>query len=474
MNREKSLIKNTAVIALGNVCTKLISFVLLPLYTGILSTSEYGTVDVFNTYISLILPLATLMVEQGAFRYLILHEKEGVSEKEVVTSSIIVICILNGLFVLLASFLFQYFKNEYRYYFIPIMISASFMHWCLQIARGLKKLSLYSLGSVISAGTHIVLNVIFIAVLKMGARGMLIATTIGNMSGVFFLIFALKLYKYFDFKAVNQSISKKMLLYSVPLIPNTLSLWIINSSDRTVVNFFLGVSSNGLLAVSHKFPSIFHTIYSIFQLSWHETGTLHWEDPDRDVFFSKMIDSIMRLFSSACIMVIGLLPFVFHLLVRSQEYEQAYMTIPIYMFAVLLNIGIGLLGVVYVATKKTKEIAKTTLLAGIINILVHLCLIKSIGLYAAAISTFIAYLCVLLLRTVDVRKYMKLTIKIKPAILIILSLVVVSITYYSSSVYIHIGGLLLSIILAIYLCGDLIELVKEKIIRFVSKRISNK
>ena len=55
MNREKTLLKNTAIITIGKICTQAITFFLLPLYTSILSTEEYGTVDLLNTYISIII-----------------------------------------------------------------------------------------------------------------------------------------------------------------------------------------------------------------------------------------------------------------------------------------------------------------------------------------------------------------------------------------------------------------------------------
>ena len=55
MNREKLLIKNTAIVSLGKICTQLITFFLLPLYTAVLSTEEYGVVDLLNTLTSLLL-----------------------------------------------------------------------------------------------------------------------------------------------------------------------------------------------------------------------------------------------------------------------------------------------------------------------------------------------------------------------------------------------------------------------------------
>ena len=71
MNREKGLIKNTLIITIGKICTQLITFFLLPLYTSILSTEEYGIVDLLNTLVSLLLPIITFQVEQAVFRKLI-------------------------------------------------------------------------------------------------------------------------------------------------------------------------------------------------------------------------------------------------------------------------------------------------------------------------------------------------------------------------------------------------------------------
>ena len=77
MEREKSLVKNTIILSIGNLFTKLITFFLLPLYTAILSTEEYGIVDLLNTLVSLLLPIVTFQIEQAVFRYLIENrEKE--------------------------------------------------------------------------------------------------------------------------------------------------------------------------------------------------------------------------------------------------------------------------------------------------------------------------------------------------------------------------------------------------------------
>ena len=75
MSKERTLAKNTIIVSIGKISTQLISFLLLPLYTAYLSTNEYGTVDLLNTLISLIIPIISLKIDQGIFRFLIDERK---------------------------------------------------------------------------------------------------------------------------------------------------------------------------------------------------------------------------------------------------------------------------------------------------------------------------------------------------------------------------------------------------------------
>ena len=81
MSREKILVKNTAILTIGKICTQMITFFLLPLYTAILSTEEFGIVDLLNTLVSLLLPIITFQIEQALFRNLI-DVRENEQEKE--------------------------------------------------------------------------------------------------------------------------------------------------------------------------------------------------------------------------------------------------------------------------------------------------------------------------------------------------------------------------------------------------------
>ena len=332
----------------------------------------------------------------------------------------------------------------------------------MQISRGLKKTFDYALGSFICSLITITLNVLCIAFIKMSAVGMLLATFIGNVVCCIYLFFKLEINKYLSLSSVNKKTLLNELKYSIPLIPNQLSLWVMNSSDRLIVSFILGTAANGILAVSHKFPAIFMTFFNIFQLAWHETGTVHFFDKDRDDFFSKTIEEIMLLFSTLCMCIIIVLPIVFNLFVNS-SYNEAYYNIPIYLIASLLNVMVGLLGVVYVATKKTFEIAKTTIIAALINIIVNIILIKYIGLYAASISTFMGYFITMIYRIIDTKKYLNIKYSLYKYVKIIVGILFSTIIYYINNKLISIITLPFFICIALWVNKDYIVLIKKLI-----------
>lgn len=463
MSRGKKLAENTIVITIGKLSTQFISFLLLPLYTTLLSTEEYGTVDLFITYVQLLLPIVTLLIEQGAFRYLIDYQDDEEEKRKIISSSGMLIMIQCVLYSLLLICVAQFIKNDYKYYILAILITSSFSSWGLQIARGFRKLKLYAVGSFITVITTIVFNVLFIAVLRMGAIGMLKATFIGNLVCAVFIALYLRLDRYFSIKSISKKTLCDMIRYSVPLIPNQLSLWIINSSDRTIVTFFLGAAANGVLAISHKFPTIYQAIFGMFQLSWHEMGSVHFNDSDRDEFFTDTFNEVYKFFSSMCIGLIAVLPFVFPMLIN-EAYSKAYYTIPLYLFAVLCNIVVGLLGVVYVALKKTAEIAKSTIYSGIINIVVHVFLIQWCGLFAAAISTLVGYFCIMVYRMVDTKKYINIRYNYKYFTASILVAVALLVPYYVDLLIIRVIGLIFACIYAFAVNRKMLFSLKEGVL----------
>lgn len=470
MNREKQLAKNTAIVAIGKICTQFVSFFLLPLYTALLSTEEYGIVDLLNTYVALLLPIIFLQIDQSIFRYLIDVRDDEDSKNKLITTTLLTVCVQSLLFFLIYIFIAQYINNEYKYFLATNVVAAMFSNILLQISRGLGDNLTYSIGSLISGAGTVILNVVFIWELKLGAYGMLLATLISNLLCAFFVFIRKKIYKNTKVKYFDKKDLKELWKYSIPLVPNQLSWWIINASDRIIVSNVLGIAINGIYSASNKFSSICITLFNIFNMTWSESASIHIKDNDSEKFFSNIINTTMKLFTSLCILIIAFMPFVFKFLITGASYSDAYYQIPLLIVATIFNILVSLIGSIYVALKKTKEIAKTSIYAAIINILVNVLLINHIGLYAASISTLIAYLAMSIYRFYDVQKYVKVKIDKKFVFISTIMICVILFIYYLKNLYLFIIGGFISLLFA-YICNkNILISILDIIIKKAAKK----
>ena len=465
MSKGKDLAKNTVIVSIGKICTQLITFFLLPVYTAVLSNEEYGVVDLLNTLTSLLLPIATLQIEQGIFRYLLDCRENKEKQTTLITTVSKFILVQFAICILIFLCASPFIHNEYKYFLMANLLMGILSSISLQICRGLGDNKTYAVGSFITGALTVILNVIFIVVFKWGAYGMLIATAISNLLCAIYVFVKKKIYKYIDIKQNDKKLLKDIVKYSVPLIPNMISWWIVNASDRTIISAVIGVAQNGIYSAANKFSGIFSTLYSVFNLTWTESASININSEDRDEFFSKIFDFIVRFFGSLCLGTIAVMPFVFGILVN-EKFAESYYQIPILILGSVFNILVSFLGSVYVAKKLTKEIAKTSIIAAIINIVVNIALINQIGLYAASISTVIAYFAMFIYRWIDVKKYV--SIKTNKALIAVLSVsfLVAIITYYLKMKIISIVVLLAVIIIAIYINKDsakyLTEIVKKR------------
>lgn len=465
MSKGKDLAKNTAIVSIGKICTQLITFFLLPVYTAVLSNEEYGVVDLLNTLTSLLLPIATLQIEQGIFRYLLDCRENKEKQTTLITTVSKFILVQSAICILIFLCASPFIHNEYKYFLMANLLMGILSSISLQICRGLGDNKTYAVGSFITGALTVILNVIFIVAFKWGAYGMLIATAISNLLCAIYVFVKKKVYKYIDIKQNDKKLLKDIIKYSVPLIPNMISWWIVSASDRTIISAVIGVAQNGIYSAANKFSGIFSTLYSVFNLTWTESASININSEDRDEFFSKIFDFIVRFFGSLCLGTIAVMPFVFGILVN-EKFAESYYQIPILILGSVFNILVSFLGSVYVAKKLTKEIAKTSIIAAIINIVVNIALINQIGLYAASISTVIAYFAMFIYRWIDVKKYV--SIKTNKALIAVLSVsfLIAIITYYLKMKIISIVVLLAVIIITIYINKDsakyLTEIVKKR------------
>lgn len=447
-SRSKKLMKNTVIISIGKICTSMITFLLLPLYTGILSTEEYGIVDLLNTLMSLLLPLIGLQIEKGVFRELIEVRQNKDAKQQIITTSflsLILQCLLSiPLFI--ASSLFV--RNDYQYFLLINVLAYITVSFLQQVARGLDEMTKYATGSFVNAIGTIAFNVLFLVVFKLGAYGMLLGTFCGFLVTIFYYFYAIRFFSYIHPKKFQKTTLKIIFYYSIPLIPNALAWWIFSASDRVIVSSLLGLDANGILAASLKFSTIITTIYTIFDTSWIESISLAINDSDVKDYFNRITNIVIKLFTSLGLGIIAFIPFIFPILINN-NFSEAYYLIPITIISAIFNTVQGLVAVIYAAKRNTKSIAQTSLVAALANIVLHLSLIHIIGIYASVISTLVAFLILSIYRIRDAsKKYFQIIIDKKFVILTLIIAAFIFFTYYINNMYANILSIIIVIMFA--------------------------
>ena len=455
MHKKKELAKNTIIIFIGKISTQSISFLLLPLYTKFLTTSSYGMVDLIATYVALLVPIISLQQDMATFRYLIDARGSFEKIKATITTSLFNIFKFLLIFIVLYFCFVYIFKIDYVYYILAYIVVCVFSNLFSQIARGLGQNVHYAIASFITGLTMIILNIVFVVVLRLQAKGMLLSIIIANLFCVIYHFFALKIYKYVSIRP-NKDLKKKMIKYSLPLVPNGISWWIVTASDRTIISTFLGVAANGIYAVANKFPTIINSLFSIFSLSWTESVSLHINDDDCNKYLSDITNTVLKLFSCVCICLVSCMPFVFPFFI-DDGFSDAYLYIPIFMVGVLCNCIIGVYSAVYIAKKMTKQVAMTSIVSAIINIVLNLLLINYIGLYGVCLSMSIAYFVMMIYRHIDLKKYVHIVYKKHIVIFTIIMFVISYICYYINNVYLNIICLIVVVLYSLMTNKNLIK-----------------
>lgn len=435
MNKKNKLAKNTFILSFGTLCTKGLMFFITPVLTNWLSREDYGIFDLLLTYISLIVPFITLDCGEAAFRFLLETEEDNSANdsKTIVSTSMFIS--LSGLIFSLVLLLVlgecNVLQKELLPIFIFLLVCEGYSTFVNFLLRGMKKLPIYSLTNIVFVVTMAMFSLIFVFWLEEGIKGILAAYACGYLVSSIYASIMIRIGRFLSIHSINISLAKQMLNFSLPLMPNAVSWWILNVSDRTIISSFLGVTENAIYAVANKMPGLCQTFFGVFHLSWQENAVETMNAEDRDVYYSDVMNKMVILMGSICNIVISC-DFIYYRFLFAEEYHSGYFQVPILIVAIMFSMLAQFIGGIYIARKESKKNGLTTAATAIVNVIVHLLTISYWGIFAASISTFVAYLLLFLVRWLDIRRSIRLTFERKT---ILLAFVIM---YFTFSTYLNI------------------------------------
>lgn len=457
MGKYKNLALNTGLFAANAFATRLISFILVPIYTSYMSAGEYGLIDMSLTVISLITPLLTLSVADAALRFIVedsAHDNEYIGISILITAASVFAVLAvspildNGIFGGL---------GDYKGWFVLAYATNAFFTLFGSISRSLGLIKIIPVSAFLSSLVTLLSALITVGNLSLGIIGYFISVSVGPIAGIILYLRVGSLGKRMIsgirltvrggvVTAIN--LSRPMLKYALPLVPNGIFWWAQTSLSRFFITGMLGISASGMYAAASKIPNLINTAYTIFQQAWQLSAFQEYHNKGIASFYSIIFNLLQAIMSIFCGLLSFLSPFLAFILLRGETFNSWPM-IAILLVASLVNVLNGFLGTVYTSTMHTDEIMKTTVVGALLCVILTPALMVPMGLFGACAASVLSQMAVFVIRAIDSRKYIAFDMKLRVliSVLILLSIQAVTTAFQLSRWRVISGVCLLLVIL---------------------------
>ncbi len=415
-NRVKLLMKDTLIYAIGTLGSKIIVFLLIPLYTSYLTSEQFGQVDLINTIVALLSPVFCLQLTDGVYRFLI--DNNNIKYQKKVLSTVNYTLIFNIILTSAIAFVwYRIFNPNINIFLIFLYIwSDVFIQIYKQALRAKDRLKEFSLLGIFNTLILCLLNIYFITSLRLGYIGIILAGTVANYFTVVGIYIIDKSIFTIDYKYFELDLFKKMIQYSLPLILVGMNWWIINSSDRFIIAYLLDLSALGIYSLAAKFSSIVFIFSNVFFKAWQSIAIKHANDEDISTLYSNVFNSIVFIVLSVTLFITLASRYIVRIM-ATPEYFQAWEQVPILVIGVVFWLLSSMLSTVFMAQKESKNLLYTSLIASGINIIMNLLFIKYIGIYAASFSTLISFGILFIIRFFMINKRLHLKVSAESTII---------------------------------------------------------
>ena len=392
---SKKIISNTLYYSIGEIIPRLLSFILLPIYTVYLTTTEYG----MNSYITSVMGFVFLFSSLSLNTFFLRNYFTQKSKKErlELTGSIFLFIlyfnfILVGLQIIFFPLIISYFEINVPYY--PFFVLAIFINFfestsivplnlyrVKEDAKGFLKLNLSK------TIMQFVFVYVFVVSLEGGLEGSLIARLLINIP-YFFIYFLIT--KNNSILRINFKYIRQGLRFSLPLLPGAISFLLITLSDRIIMERYISLNQLGIFSVaatlSFVLNIVIQSLYKSFEpIIFKEFLNDNFQSTNTNLFRIYLFFLFVGGFG------ISIFSKELFQLFTSEAFLSGYRAVPLLIVSVIFS-GINTYySILLIASKKTIIISSVFMLTAIINVMMNFILIPLFGYYGAIYASIISF-----------------------------------------------------------------------------------
>lgn len=401
MSKYKQLGKNTVLVFVGNIGSKMIAFLMLPFYTKWLTVEDYGASDNALVYVSLLIAIVTLSISESIFIFP--KDKDLTSQKQYFSSGL-----LYSLFLLIVTGFLLFGIKEFlqevnilksitnNISYIYLLVVALFLQtFSQQFSRSINNIKVYAISGVVLTFLTAILSLFLIP--QYGLVGFFIAQILSFFISALYTFIHSKSYQYFSFEVLNFEKYRQMITYSIPLIPNAIMWWLVASLNRPLMEEYLGMHAIGLFAVAYKFPSLINVLFSVFMVSWQISVIEEYQKESYEKFYNQILKLVFSLLVF-CVIMMSVLGKTLIGFVADIKFFEAWQYIPILSLSSLFAAVSGFVGTNFSATRESKYYFYSSVWGALIAVIFNIILIPIWGLYGAVTAIVLSHLIMAITR----------------------------------------------------------------------------
>ncbi|MCZ8519303.1 MULTISPECIES: lipopolysaccharide biosynthesis protein [Paenibacillus] len=443
--KYRRLVTDLFLYGLGTLGSKLIVFLLLPLYTRTLSTEDYGFIELVNTITVIAVPLIGLQISDALYRHLLdLQDRLEEKTRYITTGLALATCgALLSILVYLAwksAFGASHLLQNRDGLILLLVLASLAAAFCKQVIRGLGNTKAFVLSDVVTTAGTAAGAVYFLAVERLGIDGFLYSLLLSQTAALLLLIFWGRLWKQLSPSAVRWTYAKQLLSYSIPLLPNLMAWWVIQAVDRYLIYAFEGAGEVGLYAVGMKLASIVALMTTVFHMAWQPGAIQMYAEPQKDRLFSDVFQTYyVMLCTGIAVLLLLLKPLL--VVMAAPDYYTSWKYASV-LLAGSFFVGLSsFYGITYMITKQTKGAFLSSVIGAAASIGLNLLLIPAIGSMGAAWANMGAFVIMWGVRILHTRTY--LDIQMQPRLLggNVALLLLLAVTHFLPSPEVFASGL---------------------------------
>ncbi|MCP4582573.1 MAG: oligosaccharide flippase family protein [candidate division Zixibacteria bacterium] len=392
----REFFKSTIIYGLIGGSRSFIEFLLLPIYARFLTPADFGRLDILMIFVMIGLVLAILEINNALFRFY--FDYNTIRDRSKIVMTALMSSSINGFIIFIGALLFSKSlaslalnSSDYSYLFIlaaGYVFLDAIVTVPINLLRVENKPVSYTSISLIQVFISIIGIIFFVIMLKWGVAGILVAKNISIMPTIVFTFIKTRKYlsKRFDF-----ALLRKMLKFSLPLIPLGVALWGVNSLNRLFMIKYLTLEQIGYFSIGMKFVVPLTLSVVAFQLAWPQFALANMHSEKAGNLYSEIFN-IFIAFELCLVLFLSLFAEAIIPYVMTAQY------LPVIKVILPLSFGMFLYGVFFFLTtgefikKATTKIIPPIFIALIANIVLNIILTPKYGIMGTAWVMMVTYL----------------------------------------------------------------------------------